>query len=1086
MKRFLPTPKRFLAFFLALGLGMGTAYAYDFYKNCSTGQRLYYNIIDATNRYVEITYPVSSGCAWCGANKPTGNITLPSTVTYGGVTYTVKKIGSNAFEACDGLTGSLTIPNTVTEIEISAFADCSGFTGLLTLPSSITYIGDDTFYGCSGFTGTLTIPSSVTMIGERAFEGCSGFTGTLTIPSSVTLIGWEAFKGCTGFTGSLTIPNLVTTIGDYAFEGCTGFTGTLTIGTGVTSIGRSAFKNCSGFSMVRYGATNCADVASDAKPFEGCGGTLIIDNGVQRIPSYMFFQCSGFTGNLTIPSSVITIGEGAFRNCTGFNGSLTISDGVTTIGIDAFCNCNSFTGDLTIPNSVTTINSYAFMACRGFTGMLTIGSGVTSIGTGAFTNCTGFTGPLTIGNSVASIGNSAFYGCNNLTAMTVKPETPPTLGTNVFLNVPTNILVTVPCVSLEDYQTASGWSAFTNMQCRETLTVYEGTNTNEKIPAYIFYFDDFTKSQCIIPAADLAEMAGCTIRSMTFYTTNTNVPYTTVSSADVYLKEVDYTSIDAFVSKSSATMVYSGLFNIVSAGNGGEMTINFITPYTYHGGNLLVGIENTQDNGYKTIYFYGQTVDGASISGSNGSSTGAIPANQQNFIPKTTFSFEPSTCEPQSLPYTYGFEDAGEFGCWTMLACSDNSAITISPYHTGNYSFRFSWNTNPPQYLISPEFEGAMGMDVSFYYKNHSNTYPETFQVGYSTTTKSPSAFIWHDEVTADDESTWMLYEDYFPEGTKYVAVKLTSNDMFCLYLDDFNFSPAYCPPEDRCELTFELTDSYGDTWNGNAINVVDVETGAVLATMTNDYNNYEITGNYGTYTLVKTMQVCDGRELRFEWVKGNWAYECSYTITDANGTVILEGVGSNSMNTGDVLGTHTMSCFGVVQTIELTAGYNWVSFYVETGDPVELLDMLKTSLGDNGLSIEANGLGTIYDGVEWFGDLDYEGIYNEQMYLIEVNDDCTVELQGTPADPANYEFYIQPGYNWVGFPSSVEVSVVDALADFEAEEEDMIEGPDGVLYYWGEWQGEFETFVPGHGYFYYSNSTTPKTLVFQLGTKAK
>ncbi|MBR5725846.1 MAG: M6 family metalloprotease domain-containing protein, partial [Muribaculaceae bacterium] len=141
-----------------------------------------------------------------------------------------------------------------------------------------------------------------------------------------------------------------------------------------------------------------------------------------------------------------------------------------------------------------------------------------------------------------------------------------------------------------------------------------------------------------------------------------------------------------------------------------------------------------------------------------------------------------------------------------------------------------------------------------------------------------------------------------------------------------------------------------------------------------------------------------------------------------------------------------------VTQTMELTAGYNWVSFYVEDGDPIELLDQLKVSLGDNGLSIEANGLGTIYDGVEWFGDLDYEGVYNEQMYLIEVSTDCTVELQGAPVDPIFYEIIINPGYNWIGFPSSVEVPVVDALADFEAEDEDMIEGPDGVLYYWDEW----------------------------------
>ena len=175
-------------------------------------------------------------------------------------------------------------------------------------------------------------------------------------------------------------------------------------------------------------------------------------------------------------------------------------------------------------------------------------------------------------------------------------------------------------------------------------------------------------------------------------------------------------------------------------------------------------------------------------------------------------------------------------------------------------------------------------------------------------------------------------------------------------------------------------------------------------------------------------------------------------------------------------------------QTIELKAGYNWVSFYVEDedGDPIALLDQLKANLGDNGLSIETNGLSTVYDGVEWFGDLDFEGIYNEQMYLIEVSDSCTIELQGTPVDPTLYEITIYPGYNWIGFPGSVEVSVADALADFEAEDEDQIEASNGVMYYWGEWvsDGDFETLVPGQGYFYFSNSEETKTLTFVVGDK--
>ena len=190
---------------------------------------------------------------------------------------------------------------------------------------------------------------------------------------------------------------------------------------------------------------------------------------------------------------------------------------------------------------------------------------------------------------------------------------------------------------------------------------------------------------------------------------------------------------------------------------------------------------------------------------------------------------------------------------------------------------------------------------------------------------------------------------------------------------------------------------------------------------------------------------------------------------------------------------TDNQPAWGFSQVLALVAGYNWVSFYVEAGDPIALLEQLEANLGDNGVSIENNTYGsTAYDAEndEWFGDLDYEGIYNEQMYIIEVSADCMVGLQGTIVDPSIYEFEIYPGYNWIGFPCSVEVSVADALANFEAEEDDQIEAPNSVMYYWGgEWvsDGDFETFVPGQGYFYFSNSEDTKTLTFVVGgAKAK
>ena len=176
-----------------------------------------------------------------------------------------------------------------------------------------------------------------------------------------------------------------------------------------------------------------------------------------------------------------------------------------------------------------------------------------------------------------------------------------------------------------------------------------------------------------------------------------------------------------------------------------------------------------------------------------------------------------------------------------------------------------------------------------------------------------------------------------------------------------------------------------------------------------------------------------------------------------------------------------------LTQTIALSAGWNWISLYVEVEDPIEMLQQLETALGDNATFINASEMFTEYlgDGL-WIGDLDDEGLTNEQMYMIEAVTDCEIQLEGTPADPANYTIDINPGWNWIGFPSTQELSVEQALADFVAEDEDQLANGDIFSEYYGMWIGDVETLVPGQGYMYYSNSTQPKTLIFSTTSNGK
>ena len=182
------------------------------------------------------------------------------------------------------------------------------------------------------------------------------------------------------------------------------------------------------------------------------------------------------------------------------------------------------------------------------------------------------------------------------------------------------------------------------------------------------------------------------------------------------------------------------------------------------------------------------------------------------------------------------------------------------------------------------------------------------------------------------------------------------------------------------------------------------------------------------------------------------------------------------------LLGVET-SVSQVQQTIELNAGWNWISTYIDLNE-VDGIAMIEASLGDYGVSIATSD-----DIAEYLGDgfwLGLEGYQwaNSEMIMVEVGEDCTVTLEGPAVNPSMVSITINPGWNWIGFPVDSEMSLEDALAGFEPELGDGIASFEGITEYIGTWTGDFMTLASGHGYLYYSASAMPKTLVFSTGTK--
>ena len=151
--------------------------------------------------------------------------------------------------------------------------------------------------------------------------------------------------------------------------------------------------------------------------------------------------------------------------------------------------------------------------------------------------------------------------------------------------------------------------------------------------------------------------------------------------------------------------------------------------------------------------------------------------------------------------------------------------------------------------------------------------------------------------------------------GTNYtVKVRaICGNEGYSSWSSIVSFITPLCEVSDQCEISYVLEDSYGDGWNGNAINVVDVATEEVLATLTIYDGSYE----------EGTLAVCNDRNIRFEWVYGNWSYECSYTVTDANGEVIFSGTGSMGSSVTYTVNCQVTSCPTPVNLVVSNVGFN-------------------------------------------------------------------------------------------------------------------------------------------------------------------
>lgn len=469
-----------------------------------------YNVLSTDDHTVEVT--VKQNCT-----PYSGNINIPSTVTYNGTTYDVVALGEEAFRQAS-LSG-ITIPSSVTQIKRGCFLFATGPSSI-TIPASVAVIepmafatnnlnainvdennpnfismdkmlfskDTTTLVEClKTKSGAVTLPQSTRHLAANAFAYCQNITG-VTLPEGLESIGYWAFVDNQRLN-NIVIPSSVTHIAPGSFVNCPALNN-LSIAEGNTHYYMDGMMiySAGGDSLVSaHKSADSVFLPSTLRYLNGFGGNsnvkyVHVPDGVTTIgneafngsslrsidlPSHLhfidewaFYYCTSLT-RVGMPATLDTMGEGCFHSCSHLT-SVDIPDGLRTVPEGAFFMCNSLS-DITWGNAVEVIDTCAFGDCS-FT-ELTLPPTLRVVRMTAFIgDYRGRLKKLTFSAPIDTIEVDAFYS-QPLQMLRLKNTIPPATtddgyGTYGCLDGTDVDSIVVPCGSLNAWLADSYWSLF--------------------------------------------------------------------------------------------------------------------------------------------------------------------------------------------------------------------------------------------------------------------------------------------------------------------------------------------------------------------------------------------------------------------------------------------------------------------------------------------------------------------------------------------------------------------------------------------------------------------------------------------------
>ncbi len=394
-------------------------------------------------------YPVTriDAYAFSGCSKLT-SVTIPEGVTtMGGYVFsdcpllteatlpsTLTAISSYTFYNCIALK-TVTVPNGIASIGAQAFRNCRSLTAF-NIPASVTNIAGGAFRGCTSLKA-IVLPDALTSIAQNTFYQCTALT-SIKIPQGVTSIANYAFFQCSDtlqvyFAGSESDRTAIT-IG----------TGNNTFANAVWHYGikdicfhaQAAVVNQVSATCAEDGYSGdtmcilCGEVLQTGEAIPATGHSPGSDNvcdvcGEDTIVSTYTYTVEN--GEVTLTDVAASSAVGAVILPSAINGSP-----VTAIGENALRNCRNIT-ELTIPESIISIGNYAFKDCTALTTVHYNATACISAGTNAypvFHGCSALT-TVYIGKNVQSLPPRLFRSAAALTKVYLT-KTTKLIGANAF------------------------------------------------------------------------------------------------------------------------------------------------------------------------------------------------------------------------------------------------------------------------------------------------------------------------------------------------------------------------------------------------------------------------------------------------------------------------------------------------------------------------------------------------------------------------------------------------------------------------------------------------------------------------------